>query len=454
MPLPINPGTTTFDTITQNARVLDKNKEAIRGRTDNGVTQLYQHGAKLHGDNVLVSNPLSKMIGGTKLGKKLGMDPTAVQNKQLQRQQKEQQGATWIRGSIDNQYGPGFGARVFQHVLDNQHVNLNNRVLKQDLATIQDAIQALQTADQNATQMIQANTPTVGRPLTALNASVLATIASNPDVSPALRDQAATLLQTNMMNLSAEKREGILTLQPNLVDALVTLRLSNGDRVFSVANLSTIAQEQFQRETPGQRDVSMFFRGNTLATKLLTRIIPDLDGGHIGALGASMQNMVRQATQNQPPTIVYNPQPSANEPNPKPRDIANPAVVNAILNQIDGLLAHQAQQPELHAFLTAVATGIDNGPPVQGAPTGAELTKSAIWLRGLASIVFNTYADKESPQGKLASTVSQALQKATTGHAYVQGQGFGALHNTFYNPGMTTLLGVNSGFNAFQATVP
>ncbi|MEN3385175.1 MAG: hypothetical protein V7608_5219 [Hyphomicrobiales bacterium] len=453
MPLNIN-AHTTFSTVVRDANQTgSKENEAIRGRTTKGgATQLYQHGDKPHGaDNKLVSNPLSKALGTTLLGKTIGIDPETLQAKKDLRQQKEQQGATWIHRAIDSEYGNGFSARVLQHVAGKRGEYLGQTVLKRDLATIQNSIRDLQQTDRTLNYAQAIN------PLTQAIATSLVAIATDAAELPAVRDRAANLFQTKMMGLNAQQRAAILNQpEPKLIDALATLRLSNGNRVFSEPNLSTIAQEQFQRETPGEK-ADTFFRSTSVASRLLARIVPELDGGSIGALGGAMQNIVRQATNpNANLTAPYTAQPSENEPNPKVQAIPNPVVVNGILNQIDGLL-HQhlqaAPRNELRAFLTAVATGINNGPPPQGAQTGQDLVKNAIWLRSLAVAVSTTFPNGASPEARLAMAVSAALQKAVRGERYVAGVR-NADYNLFYNPGMNTLLNGGSGFNTFQATIP
>jgi hypothetical protein len=433
-PLNITPGVTRFSDITQHANALDKNSE-IRGRTKHGVTQLYQHGAKLHGDNFL-----SRAVSSS----------ADIQAKQAARQQKVQQGADWIKGAIDTQYTQAFRARVFVHVKQqDRNTDLDHRITKHDLGTIQNSIQYLQAKDGQATQQIQANTPTPSKPFDQSNAAVLMSIANDPDVSPALRDQAANLFQTSMMNLTAQQRDTILTQRPNLIDALVTLRLSNGNRVFDVNNLSTLARNQFQYETPHQKDAT-FFRGNSTATRLLSSAIVDLDGGRMKTLADNIRNEIRQ--QIGVASYTGTPLMAQHGTGVLATDIANSAVVNPILTAIDALLGGQPQTNELHQFLSAVEIGINAGPPPPRAQGAAELLKNAIWLRGLGGMIQSNFAQPNSSEQKVASAVTGALQKALTGHPYPQ---VGAGNNfVSYNTALAMLLTPGSGFDQFQGTIP
>jgi hypothetical protein len=409
----------------------------------------------LHGDNVLVNNPASSLLGRTRIGRSMGMDPAVILQKQQQRQAKVQQGADWIRGAIDTEYGAGFRTRVFQHVRQqNPQTDLDHRITKQDLGTIQNAIQTLQAADLNATQLIQANTPALGNPLTNLNASVLITIATDSNVSLALRDQAATLFQTSLMNLNAQQREGVLT-QTNtlladgpLINSLFTLQLSNGTKAFSVQQLSTIAHDQFQRDTPTENP-NNFFRGNTVASSLLSNALTLLDGGYIPTLGNAMVNLIDQeianATLNGTAIAVQG------------SYTGNPAVVNPVLTSVDGLLRGQNQTPELHTFLTAVANGIDAGPPANNVWTGASFMQNAVMLRGLGPAVTSGTAEPqgggtaaERARSQIGVGVSAALQQVMN-----QGAQFaGTSRYVGLNQGVNAMLQGGSGLNAFLLNVP
>jgi len=422
MPLNINPAQTKFSTIVSEApKNLAKNNEAIRGGRKDGVTQLYQHGDKPHGgDNKFVNSSFGKFVGSTPLlGKIVKVDPETIKQKQAAREAKEQQGASWIRSSIDNEHGAGFGARVFQHVLQNRGEDLAKGVLKQDLTTIENAIHTLQTRDAQAVELVS--------------------IATDLSKSPAVRDQAATKFRNDVMSMSVEEREDLLTGNPQLIDVLGTLRKPTGAPVFSVAQLSQIAHDQFRRETPGESAQS-FFRGNSVATKLLGRIALDLDHGALRDLGGRMKDIIQETTSQVAPLIDHQGQ-----------EIPNPQAINHILTAIDASLAQHVNGNDVRAFLTAVAAGIDRGNPPQGAMTSQELVRNAIWLRSLCPAIVNAFPSGSS-EGKVARQVSAVLQKMLTGKAY-EAEGFGASHNVLYNDGLNELLARDSGFRAFQATI-
>jgi hypothetical protein len=352
-------------------------------------------------------------------------------------------GATTIRNAIDRQYGQGFGARVFQHVQANTGTNLNARVLRSDLTTISNSINTLRTADANATQQLQT---LAAQTLDRANAQALLAIVQDPTNSAQNRDLAANLLQGKLMQLTPANREAVLksgtSPDPAMIDALFTMRLSNGGRVFSVADLTTITNDQFAREMPNQTAQS-FFRGNSVASALLGKGLTTLDNGRMTTLANNMLGAMRTEVQNAQQNGV-----ALQTTAPNGATVPNPAIVNPALTAMDQLLSQQAATPELQTFLGGISNTINaNNPP--GNWTGPNFIKNAAVLRGLAP-AFLTQTQADTPERSVATSVSAALQQTINAtHAFAQHSPHVGL-----NPSVNAMHQPGSGFNVFLATVP
>jgi hypothetical protein len=504
---------TTFTQISAQMNTMTFNQE-IRGETENNVQRLYNH------------NPL----------KPHGIGTEAKQ----ERTAKEQQGATWIRNAIDVQYGQGMGARVFRHVNNNAHVNLTNRVMRDDLATIQTSIATLQNADNQAvtsialygqppltqtkaqallatardpnvspqhrdqaanalhTNMMQLNGAARGQiltnaggqpntifanalatlqasngqnvfsvaetaaltvdmhgraPLTQDKAEALLAVATNPNVPNNTKDQAANALHTNMMALNPAVRAQVLTKANSslphdaLTSAIFTLQLSNGQRAFPAADLATIAQDEFRR-TAHQEQGESFFRGASLASRLMSNGLSNLGNGYLPALGnAILQDVQAQMLHPAMPTTIL----AANG-----QPVANPAFVNLMLQRADGVLQQNVlpgMPAELTTFLTAIRNGVNNGnppnnPQTQQPWTGTGFLMNVVVLRCINPIL--TVGSAPGAERQVMTSLSVGMQQVANFNAP-----FGNQSNYVgLNPGVNTLLAANSGYSALMAQVP
>jgi hypothetical protein len=134
--------------------------------TETGKTadKALRHDAGKEGKELYTHSKMSS----TTVARSLGLGKYVSQERIDAREQKKQDGADYIKQSIDREFGTGMGDKVFNQVLVRTGTDLSQAVTARDLGTIKDSIEYLQQSDEAITDFTMK--PLTGESVARMNA--------------------------------------------------------------------------------------------------------------------------------------------------------------------------------------------------------------------------------------------------------------------------------------------
>jgi hypothetical protein len=187
-------------------------------------------------------------------------------------------GASFIKGSLDREFGNNFGARVFARASTYQHgLNLGAVVKGRDLALIDRASRQLRAEDTVGDLRRTLGEPARG--ITGAQVQSLLAVISDPKVGDGTKLQAEGILREavghidNFDGMKAALTVGNKTITPQQLDQLVHLKKGNGDPSFTLEEQTHIQEAV----TPGAGGNTAGNRAS-LAAQLPPGVVVNVNG--------------------------------------------------------------------------------------------------------------------------------------------------------------------------------